>query len=104
MQKESASAIYRRGAKENEKKDICELYSCIFPPEQHAENSDGPQQATLNDYMRKLLPVEMALSQILSAALSVATGVHTIRIPQKGQIWRPCYATKCKIHDTTKGV
>ena len=73
-QAESVSAIYS-GGKDNEAKDLREIYSMIYPP-LHPENVNAPHQKVLHQFIDKVQPVEKALNQIFTAVLNKVNAIR----------------------------
>lgn len=75
-QQESVAAIHKTN-NIHEQKDLREIYSLVYPPEME-DNMKGPDnfQEALDTYITKLQTVELALTKIFTAALSLAKGVE----------------------------
>ena len=71
---ESVSSIYQ-GAKDNEKQDLREIFSRIYPPN-HPDNIVAPHLEVLDEFITKLQPVEIALNKIFTAALNKSNGLE----------------------------
>lgn len=71
------ATVYKTNDPREREGDLREIYGVVCPRD-FPGNVEGPEyfQSALDEYIDKLQPVEHALSQIFSAALSLAKGVH----------------------------
>jgi len=76
QQEKLGSNVYKTEDTLESKGDLREIYGLIYPPK-HPENIAAPSyfQNPLNDFIEQLQPIDIAMSKIFTAALSLAKGV-----------------------------
>ena len=76
QQEKLGSNVYKTEDTLESKGDLREIYGLTYPPK-HPENIAAPSyfQNPLNDFIEQLQPIDIALSKIFTAALSLAKGV-----------------------------